>query len=107
MPRISVVTLAIILLFALESCSNPKPQQFASSGVVSGQQDEEGHIWFEFDRADQRFVIDFSLDADAVFSVLKDSSQTGRSVTVHYDARSGRFDGHAGKPIYVARSLSY
>ena len=98
---------AVVSLAALGSCT-PRPAQFVSSGIVSdGREDAQGRIWFEFSRIDQRFVVDHSLDPEAIFAILKDSSNSGRSVTVRYDADSGHFDGHAGKAIYVARSLTY
>jgi tetratricopeptide (TPR) repeat protein len=78
-------------------------------GVVSAGGEKDGQTWFEFDRVDQHFVLDDALVADpqAVFAVLQNSSDSGRSVVIRYDINSGIFDPDASKPSYVVRELVY
>jgi tetratricopeptide (TPR) repeat protein len=46
-------------------------------------------------------------NAEALFSTLKASNQSGRSITVRYYLGTGDFDTQSGKPIFVVSELVY
>ena len=77
-------------------------------GVVNDGREENGELWFELDRVQQRFVLDAETPGlDGIFEALKDSNVTGRSVVVGFDPASGRFDPGLDIPSYVVRSIDY
>lgn len=78
-------------------------------GIVSQGAEENGTIWFELARIDEHFVMTASEvpDPAAVFSVLKDSANSGRSLLVRYDSDSGVIDSATSKPTFVVRALVY
>jgi tetratricopeptide (TPR) repeat protein len=103
-----VIALVLVLAAAWATAAPSDREMFVTQGIVLNGGDTGGAIWFELYRVDQRFILERKnvRDPEAVFAALKASSETGRSITVHYYAGSGDF-GAGAKPIFVVARLVY
>lgn len=77
--------------------------------VETGALEEDGTLWFEFDRIDQRFVIDARKvpDADAIFDLLKESNSSHNSMSVHFYIDGATIPLGTTKPRYFVHDLTY
>jgi tetratricopeptide (TPR) repeat protein len=89
--------------------ADENPNLRTTIGVVSLiDSDEDGHAWFEFDRIDERFLMDANVaTAEAISHALKDSVETGRSVSVQYFIDGGVFPFGSTKPAFVVHQITY
>lgn len=81
----------------------------ASVGIVDYGELRGGEFVFGLQRIDQRFRLDPDAvpEFDALFEALQASSDTGRSMRVVFDARSGRFAFDSTLPSYAVHSMEY
>ncbi|HEX3652408.1 MAG TPA: tetratricopeptide repeat protein [Rhizomicrobium sp.] len=89
--------------------ADESPELRTTLGVVSLiDSDEDGHAWFEFDHIDERFLLYAnSPQAEAIAQALKDSMDTGRSVSVQYFLDGGDFRFGSTKPAFVVHQITY
>jgi tetratricopeptide (TPR) repeat protein len=108
--RIVPAACAILVAAAQLSLAETQPSLRTTVGIVeSAAQEEDGTLWFEFDRIDQRFVIDARKvpDADAIFDLLKDSNTTHSSISVHFYVDGATIPPATTKPRYFVHDLTY
>jgi tetratricopeptide (TPR) repeat protein len=80
-----------------------------TSGIISDGEQNGSRIWFDLTRIDQRFIV-YGVDtvtAGEVMKILKDSSSTSKSVSVHYFLDGASFVTGSPKPTYIVHDLTY
>lgn len=100
----------LVLAVAFASCSAKSETEVLSSvGIVEYGETRGDEFVFGLSRVDQqfRFDLDAVQDFNALLEVLQASSDTGRSMRIVYDARSGRFGPGGMLPTYDVRSVEY
>jgi hypothetical protein len=103
MTRLGLLVLAV----TFASCS-AKSETESLTSVDYGEPRGVEFV-FGLQRIDARFRLepDAVVDFDALFNALQSSSDTGRSMRVIYDARSGRFEPESALPSYDVHSIEY
>lgn len=106
---ITSLILVVLLLPAAAAAATSPSSTLTSIGIVQDGRIDESEIWFELAGIDQRFVLDVSAvpDPQAFFRALEDSANSGRSVNVAFDPKSGYFDSESAIPRYVVRRIDY
>lgn len=104
--HIGPIACAIVFVTTLAGAS---PALRTRVGVVESGAEEDGTIWFEFDRVDQRFVLDVDKTAapDDVFGILKDSNDTHKSMSVRFYVDGASIPIGTTKPRFLVHDLSY
>ena len=78
-------------------------------GIVETGDGDDGRVWFDLVRIDQRFAFDPRKAAsfDQVMKALVDSQSTGKSVSVHFFVDGATFDVGSAKPTYIVHDITY
>lgn len=78
-------------------------------GVVERGDGDDGRIWFDLVRIDQRFAFDprKAASLEELMKALLDSQSTSKSVSVHFFVDGATFEYGAAKPTYFVHDITY
>lgn len=100
----------MMLIAALLAAAVPAPAAGVTlmSGVDAGARRGETGLWFDPWETGIGFDMPGASaeNADAAFALLKEASDTSRSISVRFDPRSGAFDAKRGRFVYRVCTLA-